>query len=148
LRRFPVLFLGAAGGKPLGPIFFNPIKMPNSMKKLFAMLAYSIMLCLASFGGAQASAPAPDREVYAIEYVMRPAMATCVIDTVVTTHAVVLKPALGPVAPASLVAVDGGTEYLALIRSMTFPANRQRKPVSLLGSLEQENDRPRIQPGR
>jgi hypothetical protein len=133
----------------LGPIFINPIKMPNSMRKLFAPLCYSLLLCLASFGGAHASAPAPDRKVHATEYVMHaPQMATCISDTVATTFAAVLKPALGPMAPASLVAVDGGTEYLALIRSMTFPANRQRKPVSLFGSIEQENDKPRIQPGR
>lgn len=75
-------------------------------------------------------------------------MATCVIDTVATTHAAVLEPALGPVAPVSSVAADGGVEYLALIRSMTIPADRQRELVSLLGSMKQENDKPHIDPGR
>ena len=51
-------------------------------------------------------------------------MATCVADTVATTYAAVLKPALGPVAPASLVAVDCGADCLALLRLMTLPANR------------------------
>ena len=113
------------------------------------MLASSFLLCMATFTGAHASYPVPDRKVHATEYVMHaPTMAKCIADMVATTHAAVLEPALGPVAPASLVAADGGTEYLALIRSMTFPAERRRKLVSLLGSIEQENDRPRIQPGR
>ena len=119
------------------------------MRKLFATLCYSFLLCLAAFSGAHASTHVPDRKVHATEYVMHaPAMATCVADTVAATHAVVLQPALGPVAPAHLVAVDGGTEYLALIRSMTFPTDRRRKLVSLLGSMEQENDKPHIDPGR
>ena len=79
---------------------------------------------------------------------MRPAMATCTIDTVATTHAVALQPALGPVAPVHLVAVDGGTAYLALVRSMTCPADRRRKPVSLLGILERENEKPQVYPCR
>lgn len=119
------------------------------MRKLLAMLASSFLLCLATFTGAHASYPVPDRKVHATEYVMHaPQMATCVAETVATTHAVVLQPALGPVAPASLVAADGGTEYLALIRTMTFPSERRRKHVSLLGSMEQENDKPHIDPGR
>lgn len=119
------------------------------MRKFFATLCYSFLLCLASFGGAHASAPAPDRKVYATEYAMHaPTMATCVTDTVATTYAAILKPAPGPVAPASLVAVDGGTEYLALIRAMTCPADRQRKLVSSLRSIDKENEKPRIDPGR
>jgi hypothetical protein len=84
------------------------------------------MLCLAVITGAHASPPVPDRKVHASEHVMHaPTMATCVIDTVATpTYAVILKPALGPVAPAALLAVDGITEYLALIRSMTADSNR------------------------
>ncbi|MBJ6109419.1 hypothetical protein JAO73_10370 [Hymenobacter sp. BT523] len=119
------------------------------MRKLFAMLAYSIMLCLATMSGTYASTSAPDRKVHATEYVMHAStMATCVIDTVATVHAVVLKPALGPVAPAALVAVDGGIEYLALIRAMTVPADRQRKLVSLLSNIEKETIMPHVDPGR
>ena len=119
------------------------------MRSLIVTLCYSFMLCLATFSGSYASTPAPDRKVHATEYVMHaPSMATGVTDTVATTHAVVLQPALGPVAPASLVAVDGGTEYLALIPSMTFPGERRRKPLSLLRSIEQENEKSRIDPGR
>ena len=131
-------------------IFSNPTQMPNSMRKLLAMLAASVMLCLATFTGAHASHSVPDRKVHATEYVMQmPAIDICVTDTVATTtHATVLEPALGPVAPASLVAVDGGLEYLALIRSMTFPSDRRRELVSLLGSMKQENDRPHIDPSR
>jgi hypothetical protein len=146
---FSVLFLGHAGGKSLGPLFSNPTPMPNSMRKLLAMLAASVMLCLATFTGAHASFHVPDRKVHATEYVMHvPTMDTCVIDTVATTHAAVLQPALGPVAPVSLVAADGGIEYLALIRSMTFPADRPRELVSLLGNMKQESDKPDIDPGR
>lgn len=119
------------------------------MRKLIAILASSLLLCLAAFTGAHASYPVPDRKVHLTEYVMHaPTMATCVADTVATTHVAVLEPALGPVAPASLVAVDGGIEYLALIRSMTFPVDRRRELVSLLGSMKQENDKPHIDPGR
>ena len=119
------------------------------MRKLLAMLAASVMLCLATFTGAHASYPVPDHKVYITEYVMYvPTMATCVTDTVATTHVAVLQPALGPVAPASLIAVDGGIEYLALIRSMTVTADRRRKHVSLLLSIEQENETPHIDPGR
>ena len=122
--------------------------MPNSMRKLLAMLAASVMLCLATFTGAHASYPVPYRKVHATEYVMHvPTMAMCVTDTVATTHAAVLQPALGPVAPVSVVAVDGGIEYLALIRSMTIPVDRRRELVSLLGSMKQENDKPHIDPG-
>jgi hypothetical protein len=124
--------------------------MPNNMRKLFVLLSYSFMLCLAVFTGAHASPPVPERKAHPTEYVMHaPTMATCVIDTVVaTTYAAILKPALGPVAPAALVAVDGGMEYLALIRAMTVPADRQRKPVSLLSNIEQETIRPHVDPGR
>jgi hypothetical protein len=118
------------------------------MRKLIVLLLGSFMVCVATFTGVHAASPAPDRKVYATEMVMRVPMDSCIVDTVATTPDVVLQPALGPVAPAHLVAVDGGTEYLALIRSMTFPADRRRKPVSLLGSLELENDKPRIRPGR
>ena len=113
------------------------------------MLAASVMFCLASLSGAYAGPPVPDRKVHATEMVMRvPVMATCVMDSVATTHAVVLQPALGPVAPASLVAADGGIEYLALLRAMTCPPDRVRKPVSLHGSIKQDNDQPHIDPGR
>ncbi|MBD2768860.1 hypothetical protein IC235_13275 [Hymenobacter sp. BT664] len=97
------------------------------MRKLFAMLAYSIMLCLATLNGAHARTPVPNHKIYATEYVMRPAM--CVIDTVATTYAAILKPVLGPVAPASLVAVDSGQGYLALLRSMTCPTDDRRNLV-------------------
>jgi uncharacterized protein YabE (DUF348 family) len=123
--------------------------MPNSMRKLLVTLCYSFMLCLAAISGGYASTPAPDRKVHATEYVMHaPTMATCVIDTVATTHVAVLQPTLGPVAPASSVAADGGIEYLALIRSMTVPADRRRELVSLLGNMKQESDEPHIDPGR
>lgn len=112
-------------------------------------LCSSFMLCVAAITGAHASPPVPDRKVHATEMAMRaPTMATCVIDTVATTYVAVLQPALGPVAPASLVAADGGIDYLALIRSMAFPADSQRELVSLLGSIKQENDKPHIDPGR
>ena len=120
------------------------------MRKLIVMLASSIMLCVGAFSGTHASTPVPDRKVHATELVMFvPTMvATCNVDTVATTSAVMLKPALGPVAPASLVAVDGGNEYLVLLRAMTCPPNLVRKHVSLLGNIEQENDKPHIDPGR
>ena len=123
--------------------------MSNSMRNLIVTLCYSFMLCLAAISGSYASTPAPDRKVHATEYVMHaPTMATCVTDSVATAHAAVLEPALGPVAPASLVAVDSGIEYLALIRSMTVPADRRREIVSLLGNMKQESDKPDIDPGR
>lgn len=108
------------------------------MRKLFAMLSFSVMLCLAAISGSHTSTPAPDRKVHATELRMYvPTMATCVTDTVATTHVAVLQPALGSVAPVSMVAVDGGIEYLALIRSITFPADRKPELVSLLGSMKQ-----------
>lgn len=124
--------------------------MPNSMRKLFVLLSYSFMLCLAVITGAHASPPVPEPKAHPTEYVMHaPTMATCGIDTVATpTYAVILKPALGPVAPASLVAVDGGTEYLALIRSMTCPSNRVRKLIRWRGHGEQETAIPYVDPGR
>jgi hypothetical protein len=132
-----------------GFYFSNPTQMPNSMRKLLVTLCYSFMLCLAAISGSYASTPAPDRKVQATQYVMHaPTMATCVTDTVSTAHAAVLEPALGPVAPASSVAVNGGIECLALIRSMTVPADRQRELVSLLGSMKQKSDKPHIDPGR
>ena len=131
----------------MGSIFFNPNQMPNSMRKLIAMLASSLLLCLGTFTGAYASHSVPDRKVHATEYVMHvPTVATCVSDTVATTHAVVLQPVLGPVAPASPVAVDGGIEYLALVRSMTFPPDRQRRLIRELGNMETENDKLHIDP--
>jgi hypothetical protein len=123
--------------------------MPNSMRKLIAILASSLLLCVGAFTSTYASTPVPDRKVHATELRMYvPTMDTCVIDTVATTYAAVLQPALGPVAPASSVTVDGGIEYLALIRSMTVPADRQRKPVSLLINMKLENDKPHIDPGQ
>lgn len=121
--------------------------MPERMRNFIVMLASSFMLCVATFSGSYASTPAPDRKVHATEYVMHaPTMAPCVVDSVATTHVAVLQPALGPVAPAALVAADGGIEYLALIRAMTFPVDRRRESVSLLGSLKQEKDKPYIDP--
>ena len=119
------------------------------MRNLIVTLCSSFMLCVADFTGSHASTPASDRKVHATEYVMPSApVATCVTDSVATTHAAVLQPALVPVAPASLVAVDGGIEYLALIRSMTIPADRRRVLVSLLGNMKQESDKSHIDPGR
>ena len=119
------------------------------MRKLFAVLCYSIMLCLATFAGAHASTSVPDRKVHATEFVMQaPTTAPCVIDTIATAHPAILQPSLGPVAPATLVAVDGGTKYLALIRVMTCPPNQTWKLVSLLGNGEKETDKPHVDPGR
>lgn len=101
--------------------------MPNRMRNFIVLLASSFMFCLATFTGVHASPPFPDREVHATELRMFvPTAATCVIEAVATAHAAVLQPALGPVAPDSLVAVDGGMEYLALLRSLTCPDERQR----------------------
>jgi len=81
--------------------------MPNRMRKLVAMLAASVLLCLATVIGVHAGPPVPDRKVHLTEAVMYvPTVATCIADTVTTPAAAALQPALGPVAPASLVAVD------------------------------------------
>ena len=103
------------------------------MRKLIVLLCSSFMLCLAVITSAHASPPAPDRKVHPTEYAMRPAVATCVPDTVATTHVAILKPTLGPVAPDSLVAVDGGAEYLALLRSMTCPPDCRPKRANDAG---------------
>jgi hypothetical protein len=99
------------------------------MRKIIVMLLGSFLVCVATFTGVHAASPAPDRKVPPTEMVMHaPIMtAVCDVDTVATTHIVALQPALGPVAPTHLVAVDGGTAYLALIRSMTVPADRWRR---------------------
>ncbi|MBF9239283.1 hypothetical protein I2I05_17965 [Hymenobacter sp. BT683] len=103
------------------------------MRKLVVLLLGSFMLCVATFTGVHASPPVPDRKVDYTECVMyKPTMATCFIDTVATVHAVILKPSLGPVAPNSLVAVDGGHEFLALLRTMTCPDNRWPGHVGVL----------------
>ncbi len=113
------------------------------------VLASICLLCVAALTGAHASYPVPNRKVQVTELRMYvPTVDTCAIEEVATTYAAVLQPALGPVAPASLIAVDGGNEYLALIRSMTFPADCHRKLVSLLGSLKQENGKPHVDPDR
>ncbi|HEX8506177.1 MAG TPA: hypothetical protein VF630_12480, partial [Hymenobacter sp.] len=80
------------------------------MRKLIVLLLGSFMVCVATFTGVHAAPPAPDRKVYPTECVMHvPVMtATCDVDTVATAHIVMLQPTLGPVAPAHLVAVDGG----------------------------------------
>jgi hypothetical protein len=115
--------------------------MPNSMRKLLAILASSLLLCIGSFTGTYASTPVPDRRVDATELRMYvPSQVTCVIGTVATVYAAILKPALGLVAPASLVAVDGGIEYLALLRSMKCLPDRCRRLISQLRDGEQKID--------
>ena len=128
-------------------LFFKPTQMPQSMRKLLMMLAASVTLFLGTLCGAHAAPAVPDRKVHATELRMFvPPEVTCTIDTVVATHTVILKPALGPLAPPSPVAVDGGIEYLALLRFMACPPDRCRRLISQLRNSEQKIDQ--FYPGR
>ena len=91
------------------------------------MLATSLTLCLGALCGAYASPPVPDRRVHITELAMRvPQVVECHVEEVVATPVVVLKQVAGPLAPDSLVAVDGGLDYLVLVRATTCPPEHRR----------------------